>query len=68
MIFLRRLGMVLYWVGYVFAFCFAIVSLLIALNDLRSFGGPISEAWVFAVLSAVCWIWGRLMKFILADM
>jgi hypothetical protein len=68
MIFLRRLGIVLYWVGYVFAFCFAIASLLIALNDLRSFGGPISEAWVFAVLSVVSWLWGRAMKYILADM
>jgi hypothetical protein len=40
MIFLHRLGIVLYWVGYVFAILFAIVSLLIALNGL-SFGGPI---------------------------
>jgi hypothetical protein len=34
MIFLYRLGIVLYWVGYVFAILFAIVSLLIALNGL----------------------------------
>jgi thiol:disulfide interchange protein len=66
MIFLHRLGIVLYWVGYVFAFCFAIVSLLIALNGL-SFGGAISEAWVFAVLSVVTWLWGRAMKYILTD-
>jgi hypothetical protein len=39
---------------------------LFVVNDLIS-GGPISAAWVFAVLGAVCWIWGRLMKFILAD-
>jgi hypothetical protein len=50
MTFLHRLGIVLNWVGYVFAILFAIVSLLIALNGL-SFGGLISEAWVFAVLS-----------------
>jgi hypothetical protein len=67
MIFLRRLGIVLYWVGYVFAILFAIVSLLIALNGL-SFGGPISQAWAFAVLSVVCWVWGWLMRYILADM
>ena len=67
MIFLRRLGIVLYWVGYVLAVLFAIGSLLIALNGLI-FGGPISGAWVFAVLSAVCWIWGRLMKYILTEM
>jgi hypothetical protein len=67
MIFLRRLGIVLYWVGYVFAILFAIVSLLIALNGL-SFGGPISEAWVFAVLSVVTWLWGRTMKYVPTDM
>src|SRR6266446_6001834 len=67
MIFLHRLGIVLYWVGYVLAVLFAIGSLLIALNGLI-FGGPISGAWVFAVLSAVCWIWGRLMKYILTEM
>jgi len=67
MIFLHRLGIVLSWVGYVLAVLFAIGSLLIALNGLI-FGGPISGAWVFAVLSAVCWIWGRLMKYILIEM
>ena len=67
MIFLRRLGIVLYWVGYALAILFAIVSLLIALNDLRGFGGPISKAWVFAVLSVVAWLWGRAMKYILTD-
>jgi len=67
MIFLHRLGIVLYWVGYGFAILFAIVSLLIALSGL-SFGGPISGAWVFAVLSVVCWVWGWLMRYILADM
>jgi len=66
MIFLHRLGIVLYWVGYGFAILFAIVSLLIALSGL-SFGGPISEAWVFAVLSVVTWLWGRAMKYILTD-
>jgi hypothetical protein len=68
MIFLHRLGIVLYWVGYALALLFAIVSLLIALNDLRSFGGLISEAWVFALLSVVSWLWGRAMKYILADL
>jgi hypothetical protein len=67
MIFLHRLGIVLYWVGYVFAILFAIVSLLIALNGL-SFGGPISGAWVFAVLRVVCWVWGWLMGYILTIM
>jgi hypothetical protein len=66
MIFLHRLGIVLYWVGYVFAILFAIVGLLIAPNGL-SFGGPISEAWVFVVLSVVTWLWGRAMKYILTD-
>ena len=68
MIFLRRLGIVLYWVGYALAILFAIVSLLIALNGLISGGGAISGAWVYAVLSVVCWIWGRLMKYILTEM
>jgi hypothetical protein len=67
MIFIHRLGIVFYWVGYVLAILFAIVSLLIALNGLIS-GGAISEASVYAVLSVVCWIWGRLMKYILTDM
>ena len=67
MIFIRRLGIVLYWVGYVLALLFAIVSLPIALNALIS-GGTIREAWVYAVLSVVCWIWGRLMKYIFSDM
>jgi hypothetical protein len=67
MIFLRRLGIVLYWVGYALAILFAIVSLLYAFNSL-SFGGPISEAWIFAVLSVVSWLWGRAMKYILTDM
>ncbi len=62
---LERLGIVLYWVGYSLAILFAIVSLLISLNGL---GGPISGAWVFTVLSPVCWIWGRLMRFILTEM
>jgi hypothetical protein len=57
MIFLHRLGIVLCWVGYALAILFAIVSLLYALNGL-SFGGPISAAWVFAVLSVVSWLWG----------
>jgi hypothetical protein len=64
---LERLGIVLYWVGYSLAILFAIVSLLISLNGLV-FGGPISGAWVFTVLSPVCWIWGRLMRFILTEM
>jgi hypothetical protein len=64
---LERLGIVLYWVGYSLAILFAIVSLLISLNGLI-FGGPISGAWVFTVLSPVCWIWGRLMRFILTEM
>ena len=67
MIFLHRLGIVFYCVGYVLAILFAIWSLLIALNGLVS-SGSISEAWVFAALSPVCWIWGRLMKYILTDM
>jgi hypothetical protein len=67
MIFLHRLGIVLCWVGYALAMVFAIVSLLYALNGL-SFGGPISAAWVFAVLSVVSWLWGRAMKYILTDM
>jgi hypothetical protein len=57
MIFLHRLGIVLCWVGYTLAILFAIVSLLYAFNGL-SFGGPISAAWVFAVLSVVSWLWG----------
>jgi len=52
MIFIHRLGIVLYWVGYALALLFAILSLLVALNGLTS-GGPISEACVFAVLSVV---------------
>ena len=66
---LERLGIVLYWVGYSLAILFAIVSLLISLNGLV-FGGPISEAWVlvFTILSPVCWIWGRLIRFILTEM
>ena len=67
MIFIHRLGIVLYWVGYVLALMLAIVSLLAALNGLTS-GGPISEACVFAVLSVVSWLWGRAMKYILTDM
>ena len=67
MIFLHRLGIVLYWVGYFLAILFAIGSLLAALNGLIS-GGPISEACVFAVLSVVSWLWGRAMKYILTDM
>jgi hypothetical protein len=66
MIFLHRLGIVLYWVGYFLAILFAIGSLLAALNGLIS-GGPISEACVFAVLSVVSWLWGRAMKYILTD-
>jgi hypothetical protein len=66
MIFLHRLGIVLYWVGYAVAILFAIVSLLYALNGL-GFGGPMSEAWIFAVLSVVSWLWGRAMKYILTD-
>ena len=57
MIFIHRLGIVLYWVGYALALLFAILSLLVALNGLSS-GGPISEACVFAVLSVVSWLWG----------
>ena len=67
MIFLHRLGIVLYWVGYVFAVLFAIGGALFVHNGLVC-GGPISGAWVFAVLSPVCWIWGWLMKYILTDM
>jgi hypothetical protein len=65
MIFLRRLGIVLYWIGYAFAILFAIVSLLYALNGLR-FGGQISDAGIFAVFSVVSWLWGRAMRYILA--
>jgi hypothetical protein len=67
MIFLHRLGIVLYWVGNVLAILFAIASLPNAINGLVS-GGPISRAWVFALLSPVCWIWGRAMKYVLTDM
>jgi hypothetical protein len=67
MIFIHRLGIVLYWVGYALALLFAILSLLVALNGLTS-GGPISEACVFAVVSVVSWLWGRTMKYILTDM
>jgi hypothetical protein len=67
MIFIHRLGIVLYWVGYVLALLLAIVSLLSALNGLIS-SGTIAEAWVFAVLSVVSWLWGRAMKYILTDM
>jgi len=48
MIFIRRLGIVLYWVGYALAMLFAIGSLLIALNLIALnglvFGDPISGA------------------------
>jgi hypothetical protein len=67
MIFTHRLAIVLYWVGFVLAILFAIGSLLIALNGLTS-GGPISEAWVFAALSVVSWLWGWAMKYILTKM
>ena len=67
MIFLHRLGIVLYWVGYALAILFAIASLLYALNGL-SFGGPLSQACVFAVLSVVSWLWGRAMRYILSEM
>ena len=66
MIVLHRLGIVLYWVGYGFAILFAMGSLLLALNSLI-FGGPISGAWIFGVLSGVSWLWGRAMKYILTD-
>jgi hypothetical protein len=67
MIFIHRLGIVLYWVGYVLALLLAIVSLLSALNGLIS-SGTIAEAWVYALLSVVSWLWGRAMKYILTDM
>jgi hypothetical protein len=67
MIFIHRLGIVLYWVGFVLAILFAMGSLLIALNGLTS-GGPISGAWVFAAVSVVSWLWGRAMKYILTEM
>jgi hypothetical protein len=67
MIFIHRLGIVLDWVGFVLAILFAIGSLLIALNGITS-GGPISGAWVFAVLSVASWLWGRAMKYILTEM
>jgi hypothetical protein len=67
MIFIHRLGIVLYWAGYGLALLFAFVSLLIALNGLV-FGGPISEACAYAVLSVVSWLWGRAMKYILTEM
>ena len=67
MIFIHRLGIVLYWVGYSLALLFAIGRLLVALNGLIS-GGPISEACVYAVLSVVSWLWGRAMKYILTEM
>jgi hypothetical protein len=66
MIFIHRLGIVLYWVGYAFAALFAVASLAIAFNGLIS-GRPISEAWFYAVFSVVCWVWGWLMKSILTD-
>jgi hypothetical protein len=66
MIFIHRLGIVLYWVGCTFAVLFAIAGALIVLNGLIS-GGPMSGVWVFAVLSVVCWVWGWLMRYILAD-
>jgi hypothetical protein len=47
MIFLHRLGIVLYWAGYFLAIQFATRSLLVALSGLIS-GGPISEACVCA--------------------
>src|SRR5947209_17457027 len=64
MIFLHRLGIVLYWVGYALAILFAIVSLLIALKG-RISGEGISGAWAYAVLGVVCWLWGRAIKYIL---
>jgi hypothetical protein len=67
MIFIHRLGIVLYWVGYVLALLLAIVSLLSALDGLIS-SGTIAEAWVYALLSVVSWLWGRAMKYILTDM
>jgi hypothetical protein len=66
MTFIHRLGIVLYWVGFGFAILFAIAGALFVVNGLVS-SGPITAAWVFAALSAVCWIWGRLIKFILTD-
>jgi hypothetical protein len=67
MIFIHRLGTALYWAGLVLAILFAIGSLLIALNGLTS-DGPIFEAWVFAGLSVISWLWGRAMKYILTEM
>jgi hypothetical protein len=67
MIFIHRLGIVLYWLGYGLALLFAIGSLLVALKGLIS-GGPISEACVFALLSVVSRLWGRAMKYLLTDM
>jgi hypothetical protein len=66
MIFIHRLGIALYWVGWVFAILFAIAGALFAISGLIS-GGRISGAWVFAVLSVVCWVWGWLMRYILSD-
>ena len=51
MIFLQRLGIVLYWVGYVFAALFAIASLLFALNGYLTSGEAIVWAWVFSYLA-----------------
>jgi hypothetical protein len=65
MIFLRRLGIVLYWVAYALAILFAIVSLLIALKGRTSGGEAISGAWAYAVLGVVCWLSGRAIKYIL---
>jgi hypothetical protein len=66
MTFIYRLGTMLYWFGFAFAVLFAIAGALFVVSGQVS-GVPIYDAWVFAVLSAVCWIWGRLMKFILTD-
>jgi len=67
MIFIHRLGIALYWVGCFFAVLCAIAGALFVVSGLVS-GGSILGAWVFGVFCVVCWIWGSLMRYILADM
>jgi|HubBroStandDraft_6_1064221.scaffolds.fasta_scaffold930200_2 hypothetical protein len=62
MIFLRRLGIVSYWVGWVLAVLFAIVSALFLLGRHPSDHEAAILGLGFAVLSPVCWIRGRTCK------
>ena len=63
----NRLGYVLYWAGWFFAVQFAIASAdaLIALDSDPNSSETTIAAVGFAVLSPVCWLWGRAMKYIL---